>query len=564
MILGQHRAGSWPRDVHARHQNAGLCQHVDLVVQFGGRWLDAFMSDFPAGLAWPNHFAALQEQVLQAGGASLGTALLGAPLPDLAWGALSASAAQSLGWPTSWHEQDIEGQPSTLQVFSGQGRWPGMSPMATVYSGHQFGQWAGQLGDGRALLLGQVQTPSGPVEVQLKGSGPTPYSRRADGRAVLRSSIREFLCSEAMHALGVPTSRALCLTTSSTPVYRETAETAAVVTRLAPSFIRFGHFEHFAHHPQPGHLVTLAALVDFVVDHHLPALQPLPSAATSPDRVVGLLAHAVQTTADLMAHWQSMGFCHGVMNTDNMSILGLTIDYGPFGFMDGFDPDHICNHSDHAGRYRWRHQPDIGFWNCGALAQALAALVPDAAESDSEGQLMIISALKGFEARYAERMTTRWRAKLGLLTAQEGDAALIQSWLKLMAQQRADFTITFRRLSSFRQDLPPDAPENALLRDLFLDRRAFDEWALRYASRLKSEGSDAQARRIRMDAVNPWVVLRNHLAQTAIDRAQRGDFTEVHRLHQVLQNPFTEQPAHADLADFPPDWAAAISVSCSS
>jgi uncharacterized protein YdiU (UPF0061 family) len=515
-------------------------------------------------LKWVNRFAHLHERVTATAGAKLGVELQGVGLPALHWVAHSDAAAQALSWPSDWWQAADQGRGCALEVFSGNALWPGMRPMATVYSGHQFGQWAGQLGDGRALLLGEVQTPQGPMEVQLKGAGMTPYSRRADGRAVLRSSIREFLCSEAMHGLGIPTSRALCLTGSTLPVFRETTETAAVVTRLAPSFIRFGHFEHFAHHQAPGHLTALAALVDFVVDHHLPELQGLPSAATSPERVVGLLRHAAIRTADTIAQWQAVGFCHGVMNTDNMSILGLTIDYGPFGFLDGFDPNHICNHSDAAGRYRWRYQPDIGFWNLGALAQALAALVPDAATDGSEGQLMILDALKAYEPRSEQQMLMRWRAKLGLQMEHPGDPGLVNDWLKLMAAQRADFTITWRRLGQFREDQALLSPANAPIRDLFLDRAAFDAWATRYAERLTLESSEPLARQARMNAVNPWVVLRNHLAQAAIARAEQGDFSEVQRLYQVLQHPFTEQPEHASDADFPPDWAQAIEVSCSS
>jgi serine/tyrosine/threonine adenylyltransferase len=522
------------------------------------------MSLHPEDLKWVNRFSGLHDHTLQALGVSLGTELRGQSMSGLHWGAHSQGAAQALGWPADWWQQATPGTASALEVFGGNEVWPGMRPMASVYSGHQFGQWAGQLGDGRALLLGEVQTPTGSLEVQLKGAGMTPYSRRADGRAVLRSSIREFLCSEAMHALGIPTSRALCLTASPLLVYRETAESAAVVTRLAPSFIRFGHFEHFAHHQASGYLPALAALVDGVVDHHLPDLQHLPGAATCPERVVGLLRHAALSTAAMIAQWQAVGFCHGVMNTDNMSILGLTIDYGPFGFLDGFDPNHICNHSDAAGRYRWRYQPDIGFWNVGALAQALAALVPDAATDRSEGQLMILGALKAYEPHFEQQMLMRWRAKLGLLTEQADDQALLDDWLKLMAAQRADFSITWRRLGLFREDQPPESAANAPLRDLFLDRAGFDAWAHRYAQRLKLENSQPEERRSRMDAVNPWVVLRNHLAQQAIARAEQGDFSEVQRLHHVLQTPFTEQPEHASDAALPPDWAQAIEVSCSS
>ena len=259
-----------------------------------------------------------------------------------------------------------------------------MDPLASVYSGHQFGVWAGQLGDGRALWLGEVDTAAGPLEIQLKGAGLTPYSRMGDGRAVLRSSIREFLCSEAMHALGMPTTRALCVTGSALPVRREEIETAAVLTRVAPSFIRFGHFEHFASQERDAELRRLA---DFVIEHHYPACRE----AANP--YAALLAAVAARTATLMAQWQAVGFCHGVMNTDNMSILGLTIDYGPFGFLDAFDPGHICNHSDHEGRYAWARQPNVALWNLHALAQALLPLIGD---TDAA-----LAALEAYQGRFA-------------------------------------------------------------------------------------------------------------------------------------------------------------------
>ena len=273
-------------------------------------------------LPWLNRFAELGKEFY--------TELRPLPVPTPAWVATSADCAALLGWDADWSQREDW---QALQVFSGNALWPGMRPLASVYSGHQFGVWAGQLGDGRALLLGEVTTPQGPHELQLKGSGLTPYSRMGDGRAVLRSSIREFLCSEAMHALGVPTTRALCVTGSPLPVRREEVETAAVVTRVAPSFIRFGHFEHFADQGTPEQLRRLA---DFTIDQHYPACrgEAQPYAA--------LLEAVTRRTALMVADWQALGFCHGVMNTDNMSILGLTIDYGPFGFLDGFDPGHIC------------------------------------------------------------------------------------------------------------------------------------------------------------------------------------------------------------------------------
>ena len=506
----------------------------------------------PPAEVWLNRFAQLSQDTQSRLGVPLGTALWGEPLPAPRWVATSDDLARELGLPAGWRNDEA------LQVFSGNAVWPGMSPMATVYSGHQFGQWAGQLGDGRALLLGEVQTPLGPQELQLKGAGMTPYSRRADGRAVLRSSIREFLCSEAMHALGIPTTRALALTASPEAVRRETLETAAVVTRVAPSFIRFGHFEHFAHSGRPRHHEALAALLDFVVAHHFPQLQGHPQPA------LALLDTVVQRTAELMAAWQSVGFCHGVMNTDNMSILGLTIDYGPFGFLDAFDPDHICNHSDDRGRYSWNNQPQIGYWNLRALAQALLPLVPDAQDDPKA----LSEVLQTYEQRFPQAMNARWRAKLGLQAERLEDVELAIDYLRLLAAGRVDFTIAFRRLCSFVSEGAPEAmatdARNAPLRDLFLDRAAFDAWAQRYAQRLRAEGSIDAERAQRMHRVNPLYVLRNHLAETAIRRAQQGDDSEVQRLHRLLQNPFDAQAGCEADADFPPSWAQSIEVSCSS
>ena len=506
----------------------------------------------PPADAWLNRFQRLSLATQARLGVALGTELLGEPLPTPRWVATSDTLARDLGWPSNWRDG------AALDVLSGNAVWPGMAPMATVYSGHQFGQWAGQLGDGRALSLGEVDTPLGPQEVQLKGAGMTPYSRRADGRAVLRSSIREFLCSEAMHALGIPTTRALALTASPEPVRRETLETAAVVTRVAPSFIRFGHFEHFAHSGKPRHHEALAALLDFVVVHHFPHLQGQPQPA------LALLDEVVRRTAELMAAWQSVGFCHGVMNTDNMSILGFTIDYGPFGFLDVFDPDHICNHSDDRGRYSWNNQPQIGYWNLRALAQALLPLVPDAQEDPQA----INDILQTYEHRFPQAMNARWRAKLGLRAERPEDQELAIDFLRLLAVGRVDFTIAFRRLGGFVSEGAPEAvatdASNAPLRDLFLDRAAFDAWAVRYAQRLQAEGSTDAERAVHMQGTNPLYVLRNHLAETAIRRAQHGDDSEVQRLHRLLQNPFEAQAGCEADADFPPSWAQSIEVSCSS
>ncbi len=526
--------------------------------------------------AWTNRFVGL--------GPEFFTELKAAGLPDPHWVATSPDCAALLGWSPDWWRE-----PAALEVFSGNAVQAGMRPLASVYSGHQFGAWAGQLGDGRALWMGELATPNGPMELQLKGAGPTPYSRRGDGRAVLRSSIREFLCSEAMAALGIPTTRALCITGSTAlPVRRETLETAAVVTRVAPSFLRFGHVEHFAHH---GHPAQLRALFDFFVRHYAP------ECADAPQPVVAVLAKIAGQTAELIAQWQAVGFMHGVMNTDNMSMLGLTLDYGPFGFMDGFDPGHICNHSDHQGRYAFARQPQIGFWNLHALAQALLPLMPNAETDPEAAGDELLEAVEVYRGRFGDAMLGAMRAKLGLLDGRSDappdagldaveradqdpalaadDGSLVDDWLRLLAAQRTDYTIAHRRLAAFRPDRPVDDPVQALIRDLFLDRAAFDAWALRFAARLNagvaatSAGSGAVGadrwvdRAARMNAVNPAVVLRNHLAETAIQRAQAGDFSEVERLLAVLRHPFDEPTRAAD-ADFPPDWAHHLEVSCSS
>ncbi len=464
-------------------------------------------------------------------------------LPAAHWVAVQRELAAQLGLA------DWLGTPDALALLSGNAQ-PPHGTAASVYSGHQFGVWAGQLGDGRALLLGEVDTPLGPQELQLKGAGMTPYSRMGDGRAVLRSSIREYLCSEAMHHLGIPTTRALAIAGSPQPVRRETIESAAVVTRVAPSFLRFGHFEHWTHTEQdPQALKTLA---DAVIARFHPAL------SGGPEPYAAWLQEVAESTARLMAQWQAVGFCHGVMNTDNMSILGLTLDYGPFGFMDAFDPGHICNHTDSQGRYAYARQPGVAFWNLHALAQALLPLFGNG----EAAQQAALAALEPYKTVFADAMLAALRAKLGLRDTRDEDRALADDFLKLMAQDHSDFTISFRRLAAF--DSQTDDASNATVRDLFIDRAAFDAWALRYRSRLQAEHSIDGERAARMNRVNPKFVLRNHLAETAIVRARAGDFGEVERLLKVLKRPFDEQPEHEADAGFPPDWARQLEVSCSS
>jgi uncharacterized protein YdiU (UPF0061 family) len=477
---------------------------------------------------WPNRFQAL--------GPGFYTPVPAQELPDPHWVAVSEDCARHLGWPADWWQQA-----GALAVFSGNRTWPGMTPLAAVYSGHQFGVWAGQLGDGRALLLGETE---GGLELQLKGAGRTPYSRMGDGRAVLRSSIREFLCSEAMHGLGIPTTRALCVTGSDAPVRREEIETAAVVTRVAPSFIRFGHFEHFAANDQ---LDELRRLADFVIDSFYPAARHSERLAGNP--YAALLEAVSERTATLLAQWQAVGFCHGVMNTDNMSILGLTLDYGPFQFLDSYDPAHICNHSDTQGRYAYARQPNIAYWNLFCLGQALLPLIGD--------QELALAALESYKSVFPAALEARLRAKLGLRQTESDDRGLIEGALRLLATERVDYTIFWRRLCDYTAD-----GQAAPVRDLFLDRAGFDAWLRQYEARLARE--DAAAAAATMRQANPKFVLRNHLGELAIRQARQKDFSGVAKLLALLEHPYDEHPGHEAEAGFPPDWAASIAISCSS
>lgn len=434
-----------------------------------------------------------------------------------------------------------------LRVFSGQQPLPGGQTLAAVYSGHQFGVWAGQLGDGRAHLLGEVAGPRGSWELQLKGSGMTPYSRMGDGRAVLRSSVREYLASEAMHGLGIPTTRALALVVSDDPVMRETVETAAIVTRMSPSFVRFGSFEHWSSRRQPEELRILA---DYVIDKFYPDCRQADDGPHEP--LLRLLAEVTRRTALLMADWQAVGFCHGVMNTDNMSILGLTLDYGPYGFMDTFRLDHICNHSDTEGRYAWNRQPSVALWNLYRLGGSLHALVPDVEA--------LRAVLDTYEVTFTRAFHERMAAKLGVRDWRADDEPLVDDLLRLMHDNRADFTLVFRRLADAVRGRPQG------FQDLFIDRAAALAWFERLAARHAQEGeaSGPEARARAMDAVNPLYVLRNHLAEQAIQAAKAGDAGEIDILLDLLRDPYTERPGREAYAALPPDWAGGIEVSCSS
>lgn len=439
--------------------------------------------------------------------------------------------------------------PEFLEVVSGRAPLPGGSTLAAVYSGHQFGVWAGQLGDGRAHLLGEVAGPDGPWELQLKGAGMTPYSRMGDGRAVLRSSVREYLAAEAMAGLGIPTTRSLALVGSNDPVRRETMETAAIVTRMAPSFIRFGSFEHWS---SQGDIESLTVLADYVINRFYPECRVDPAEERAQARsMLNLLAAVTERTACLMAHWQSVGFNHGVMNTDNMSILGLTIDYGPYGFMDGFRANHVCNHSDTEGRYAWNRQPSAALWNLYRLAGSFLPLIQD--------QDAMRAVLADFEPRFTQEFNLRLAAKLGLPSLQAAeDVALIDDLFTLMHAHRADFTLSFRRLSDAVRG------NSQLFVDLFIDRDAAAKWLTRLLDRHELAGGSAEQRATEMDEINPLYVLRNHLAEQAIRQASAGDASEIDRLMTLLRNPYAAVSGMEIYAQLPPDWASDLEVSCSS
>ncbi|MCG3170264.1 MAG: hypothetical protein CALGDGBN_01803 [Pseudomonadales bacterium] len=473
--------------------------------------------------------------------------------------AYSAEVAAELGL-----DEATIASPLFAQVFAGNALLPGMDPWAANYGGHQFGSWAGQLGDGRAISLGEAITPGGERrELQLKGAGPTPYSRHADGRAVLRSSIREFLCSEAMHHLGVPTTRALCLVATGEGVVRDMfydghprEEPGAIVCRVAPSFIRFGSFELPA--SRSDHAL-LARLVDFTIARDFPQLTGSPG-----QRRAAWFTEVGERTARLVAEWMRVGFVHGVMNTDNLSILGLTIDYGPYGWIDAFDPDWTPNTTDAAsGRYRFGHQPQVARWNLLRLAGALLPLFGD-------GEALRDGLRRHDEAAHAAARHTV-AAKLGLAECRDGDPELMADLCALLHAAELDMTLFFRALA----DIDPVSPRWAAFDAACYDggkrdaaAGALAAWFRRYAARLAGDPLPVAERRARMRRANPLYVLRNYLAQQAIERAEQGDDCGIHELLELLHRPYEEQPGRERFARRRPDWArerpGCSQLSCSS
>ena len=486
----------------------------------------------------------------------------------------SREVAAELGWS----DADVAA-PAFAGVFGGNALLPGMDPFATNYGGHQFGHWAGQLGDGRAITLGEAVLPGGARrELQLKGAGLTPYSRTADGRAVLRSSVREFLCSEAMHHLGIPTTRALSLVATGETVVRDMfydghpqAEPGAIVCRVAPSFLRFGHFELPA---SRGDIALLRQLADVCIRRDFPHLLDADEAvpletlqqrgAFTAARYAAWFAEVCERTARLVAEWMRVGFVHGVLNTDNMSILGLTIDYGPYGWIDDYDPDWTPNTTDAQGRrYRFGWQPRVAHWNLARLAQALSPLFDEAAP--------LQAGLDRYADAYVQAERDTIARKLGLAACEDGDVDLMQRLQSLMHAAQVDMTLGFRALAGF----DPAAPSHQILVEAFYDPAAraanapaLDEWLRTYAQRLARDPLDAARRRERMGAANPKFVLRNYLAQQAIDRAEAGDASGIADLLEVMRRPCDEQPGREAFAAKRPEWARTRAgcsmLSCSS
>ena len=423
-----------------------------------------------------------------------------------------------------------------LKIFNGTRKIDSLKPLSMVYSGHQFGQYVEQLGDGRGLLFAQINSNEGLLDIHLKGAGKTPYSRFGDGRAVLRSVIREYLCGEAMHALSIPTSRALMIIGSDEMVIREKSESAAMLVRTSKTHIRFGSFEYFHYNNKPEHVKALA---DFCIDSYPQYFSRTTNAYEDFFRVI------VKETANMIAHWQACGFNHGVMNTDNMSILGETFDYGPYGFMEDYNPNHVCNHSDHQGRYAFKNQPYIGLWNCSALGHALSSLISE----ESQGEI-----LQTYEAIFQDTLAELYRKKLGLDLAKPEDATLIQGLLDIMESEKLDYTNTFRNLTQALAE--ENSPE--------LQSEISKSWVVSFLERHSKETLSKEKRLKLMNQVNPKFILRNYMAQEAIEAAEVNDSSKLETLMIVITQPYEELIEHEKFANKSPIWAKDLEISCSS
>jgi len=433
--------------------------------------------------------------------------------------------AELLGFPKDLDAEDL------VPYVNGNKAFKHSAPLSMAYAGHQFGSWVPQLGDGRGILLGQIQTKDGLMDLHIKGAGKTPYSRFGDGRAVLRSTIREYLCGEAMHHLGIPSSRSLIMIGSDEPVFRETTEFGAMMVRVAKTHIRFGHFEYFMHNKKSE---FIPILLDHVIESYFPDLKE------SKDGYTDLFEKIVSSTASLIAKWQAFGFAHGVMNTDNMSILGETFDFGPFGFLDEYNPGFICNHSDHSGRYAFNNQPSIGLWNCHALAAALKGHI------EIERTKEIINS---YEKIFYDELTRLFRRKLGLFKEEKDDLKLTEELLTWMKNHKKDYTNTFRNLIDNNQ--------------IFKDQKGM-LWLKKYQERLDLEEVNEKERIALMNSSNPKYILRNYLAQEAIQAAELGDFSSLNLLVEVLKDPYVEKNEFSEFSKVPPEWGKKLEISCSS
>ena len=423
-----------------------------------------------------------------------------------------------------------------LDIFNGLLSIKNLKPLSMAYSGHQFGQYVEQLGDGRGLLLGKVDSSEGLVDIHLKGAGKTPYSRFGDGRAVLRSVIREYLCGEAMHALSIPTSRALMIIGSDEMVIREKSETAAMLARTAKTHIRFGNFEYFHYNNKPEYVKVLA---DFCIENY-PAYF-----SRSKNKYEEFFRSVVEQTACMIALWQACGFSHGVMNTDNMSILGETFDYGPYGFMEDYLPSYVCNHSDHQGRYAFKNQPYIGLWNCSALGHALSSLISE----ETQGEI-----LKTYELIFQNKLAELYRKKLGFTKAHNEDAQLIQGLLDIMESEKLDYTNTFRNLSQAVTSVKTNE----------LNSNVSMSWIKSYQERHNKESIPIAKKILLMNANNPKYILRNYMAQEVIEAAESSDFSALETLIEVITSPYEELEQYEHFANRSPDWAKNLEISCSS
>ncbi|MCG9749366.1 YdiU family protein [Vibrio brasiliensis] len=462
------------------------------------------------------------------------------PLDNTRWVVWNSHFANQFGLPQQAPDGELK------RLLTGEQSLEN-TPLAMKYAGHQFGVYNPDLGDGRGLLIGELTNHRDEIfDLHLKGCGVTPYSRAGDGRAVLRSTIREYLCSEAMAGLGIPTTRALGMLVSDTLVYRDKSEQGALLLRMSPTHIRFGHFEHFFYSEQFDELKLLS---DKVIEWHFP------SALDSEQPYQAMFEQVIERTAEMIAYWQAYGFTHGVMNTDNMSIIGETFDYGPFAFLDDYNPDYVCNHSDYQGRYAFNQQPRIALWNLTALAHSLSPLI---------SREMLEKTLARFEPCLGHHFSRLMRAKLGINSQQQSDTRLFSTMFDLLHKQQIDYTRFLRELSS----IDIDGTDRVL--DLFADRQLATQWLTHYLERCQQEltaSGEVISDRQRCEAmrrVNPKFILRNYLAQIAIDQAELGDFSEVQRLSELLKYPFDEQPEMSKYADLPPAWGKDMSLSCSS